>query len=493
MKASTKALNLVATSVFVLLTLMMIAWLAYVVRHVVVWGSAVRAMVLLGAILLAATAAWVAHRRGQWNLHLTFRARMGVVAAVLVLGLALRIVAATAVPVVVSSDPGAYVALGKQLAQHGEYDLSEANQRLLSLRPPGYPLLLAGGYWLSGGRGWAWYAVNIVAQTMLAAFGALLVMELAGSVAGMVAFGVLYLCPLNVVTVWWGYSEVPWGAFLFAGMWLLSRCRAVSGTRGGTVVALVAGLSLGFAALIRPPALLMVPLAVAFAARQRARWSWRQPALITAGVLLAVAPWTVRNWVVQGHRFVLISTDGGEVFYATNRMLGNPQWGGAYLPEGHRYLRSICPDEVERDRLGYRLGMQEIREAPALFLRSLPYRYGTLWSTHLAGLGWARLSTGEIRVLTALLLLSYWVIPVLVLFRWRRVWWLLRSNAIATLLAAVYVMYMVALIPFEVFEKNHYPLLLVPLILGIAALFPGETQREGLLATSGQHSGSCAS
>jgi len=324
----------------------------------------------------------------------------------------------------------------------------------------------------------AWYMTNISMSVMLATIGALLMAEMAGVIAGIIGFGILLLFPTNVVTVWWGCSEVPWGAFLLAGMWVLARCRRSQSSKRRLGFALLSGFFFGFAALIRPPGLLMWPLAALMCARDRRGWSWREPALVTLGFALAIGPWTLRNWVVQGHRFVLISTNGGEVFFATNRVQGNPQWGGDYLPEGHRFLRSICPDEVDRDRLGYVLGVREVLGDIRLFLRSLPYRYDSMWSTHLTALSWVQLSTDARKTLTALLLLSYWTVPALFLVNARQVWILAREQTAAALLAGVYVMYMTALIPFEVFERTHYPFFLFPLMLAVAALVRARLARS---------------
>lgn len=76
---------------------------------------------------------------------------------------------------------------------------------------------------------------------------------------------------------------------------------------------------------------------------------------LLAGLALAIAPWTIRNYVVHGGRFVLIATNGGPVFYSGNSMNGNPAEGGKYHGEAYARLSAWCPDEIDRSLPG-RLG-----------------------------------------------------------------------------------------------------------------------------------------
>jgi hypothetical protein len=119
---------------------------------------------------------------------------------------------------------------------------------------------------------------------------------------------------------------------------------------------IVPGLTLGALALVRPEYLaiglllaLLVILRERFAScppmtaqnpsdreenRQRARRSWRRALLVGAVVVLGIAvfvvPWTVRNAVAL-HRFVSVSTGGGQVLYAGTYLPsdGNPEKVGA--------------------------------------------------------------------------------------------------------------------------------------------------------------------
>jgi hypothetical protein len=82
--------------------------------------------------------------------------------------------------------------------------------------------------------------------------------------------------------------------------------------------------------------------------------------VLLGGMALVIFPWTLRNHEKLGH-WVMISDNGGDVFYRANNPLAN----GSYLPEGETPLPH---DEVERDRMGYRLGKQWIASHPRQFL-----------------------------------------------------------------------------------------------------------------------------
>jgi hypothetical protein len=112
---------------------------------------------------------------------------------------------------------------------------------------------------------------------------------------------------------------------------------------------LVPGLTLGALALVRPEYLavglllaLLILLHDRFASRG-ARGDWRgaliAAAVVVLGMFVVVAPWTVRNAVTL-HRFVTVSTGGGQVLYAGTYLPsdGNPEKVGAGVVAEHSEL-----------------------------------------------------------------------------------------------------------------------------------------------------------
>ena len=77
-------------------------------------------------------------------------------------------------------------------------------------------------------------------------------------------------------------------------------------------------------------------------------------------MLATVLPWTIHNYRSYG-RFILISTNGGSVFYTANNAHAN----ASYSEESQQALPK---DPIAADKEGYRLGKQWVRQHPAAFV-----------------------------------------------------------------------------------------------------------------------------
>jgi len=118
---------------------------------------------------------------------------------------------------------------------------------------------------------------------------------------------------------------------------------------------------MGFAALTQPGYLLFPSVLIGFELL-RARRLLKAAARVTVfsiAMLSIITPWTVRNYIVF-HRIVLISTNGGSVFYRANNSNANAQ----YEPESEA---SLPKDEFEADKLGYKMGEDWIVHNPKAF------------------------------------------------------------------------------------------------------------------------------
>ena len=114
---------------------------------------------------------------------------------------------------------------------------------------------------------------------------------------------------------------------------------------------LLPGALLGATSMVRPEYLgVALLLALIVFARTAGRRSLGQAAILLAGVVLVVAPWTLRNMVALD-RFVPISTGGGQVLFAGTYLPsdGDPEKVGAEVVERHPEL--FGPNAVERLRL----------------------------------------------------------------------------------------------------------------------------------------------
>lgn len=245
---------------------------------------------------------------------------------------------------------------------------------------PFYPFFLAGLYTLFG----AGSIGVLLAQCALDAASAVLLYAtalrlfgfvpalLAGAIASVYAVFLFYVALL---------LKAPLLLFLFnLAFYLLTRATQGRDPRWW----LAAGLSLGLAALTRGNALLFVPLLLFWIALdgetpQRRRLG--NAAAVSAGIVLALAPVSLRNYVVGGD-LVLLNSQGGQNFYIGN-FRGNDT--GAYrkppfLRASPRYEeedfkreaeqatgRAMTPSEVSR--YWWRRGLEEIRADPGHFLR----------------------------------------------------------------------------------------------------------------------------
>ncbi len=132
---------------------------------------------------------------------------------------------------------------------------------------------------------------------------------------------------------------------------------------------LLPGVLLGALALVRPEYLgVAVLLAlVVFARGLRTEWrrSFAQAAILLAGVVLVVAPWTIRNAVALD-RAVPISTGGGQVLFAGTYLPsdGDPEQVGAEVVVCHPGL--FDPADAQRLRLEQILARLAAQRYPEL-------------------------------------------------------------------------------------------------------------------------------
>lgn len=262
--------------------------------------------------------------------------RIGLVAliAVLLLGLGLRLGAAWdgRAPVY---DAKAYAAIAANLDRGEGFTVGANATQPSSNYSPGLPLFVVGVYKLSGG------VHERLARVVLALVGTLSVLfaYLIGRRparplpsrprSGEVGLGGVAPALLGALVV------AIYPALLEYGGMLMSEPLAATLLSGGVLAALWAwdggrwrwllpGALFGALALTRPEYLAIAGLVALVVFAREARGDWRRSliraAIFVLGLVVIVAPWTVRNAVALD-RFVPISTGGGQVLYA-----------GTYLP-----------------------------------------------------------------------------------------------------------------------------------------------------------------
>ena len=293
-------------------------------------------------------------------------------------------------------DPDAYRQIAENLVEHDVYSRAprSAPARPTAFRPPLYPLLLA----VVSRNG----HVTLESTTVLH-----------------VALGIATVLLTLFTAIRWGLGRGAWiaamcvacdpillnqstqimtetlAAFLAVGVLWTLTWRAPDKFWGN---ALLAGLVLGVAALCRPPFLVWAALIAAVLIWRGRGFGWRGPGralALVAGVAIALAPWTARNWYAFG-RPVPATTHGGyTLLLGNNRFfyehLRTQPWGKVWdarelqtwlaqqatMPRANQVGRRT---EIEEDRHLYGLAWQAIRRAPSAFGYACAVRLARLWS-----------------------------------------------------------------------------------------------------------------
>lgn len=311
-------------------------------------------------------------------------------------GLIVRLVFLTRVPVFLLHDSGGYHLPAWELANGFGFELWPR-------RTPGYPLFLAGVIKLFGED---LFAIALV-QHLIGIGIALLVWALArrlfGPVPALLAGLVVALEGTLLVSEHYVMPETLFTLVLLAAM--LSLVCGLD--RGGWPWFLAAGLGLGYAALVRPVGLVVLPifLLATLLGASNPGVVVRRVALVCVGTSLLIVPWVVRNWVVLGSpslattmsKSLLARTarhDRGFVYY-------NPARAAEYMGPRESSARQIIqtainqrlvPGEIyqrledrlriterEADSLVRGLALQVIAERPVYFVQgSLAFTWDLL-------------------------------------------------------------------------------------------------------------------
>jgi hypothetical protein len=309
------------------------------------------------------------------------RTGLALLALILLVGLALRIDYAREgrAPVF---DAVAYGEIAQSLDEGSGFTLGESATQPASNYSPGLPLLVAGLYKLSGGEHERFARIVLALIGSLSVlFAYLIARRLSSPLAGLVGAGAVAIYPALLEYQGMFMGE-PLAATLLSGA-ILSMLWARDQSGPWPARWVVPGVLLGALTLVRPE-YLSVTVLLALAAflvpsRRRAEnvqmadgigpsaGGLARVAIFLAGVVIAVAPWTVRNAIVLD-RFVPVSTGGGQVLFAGTYPPsdGDPERVGAEVVARHPGL--FEPQDVERLRLEQilaRLATQRYPDLPS--------------------------------------------------------------------------------------------------------------------------------
>lgn len=295
------------------------------------------------------------------------------------IGASLRLIWASLVPVIPFSDPAAYDAFARTLAEHGVFGWTPTEPH--AFWPPGTTFLHATVYSVFGPSYPAIVALNILISLGVIVATARVASRFFGSRVGDLAAWTIALWPTLILYVTVLASELPFVLLMTLSLDAWTNDRLSATTRG-----VVSGILLGAAALVRPLALAL-PFVFAIATILSAadyRTVTRRVALTFPVALVAmatvVAPWTLRNQKLFGET-VLVSTNGGITFWMGNA----PGTDGSYMP---------VPDELanvsdnEQEKILSSRAWKYIRDEPGAFAVRTMQKAAKLYSNESIGVGW---------------------------------------------------------------------------------------------------------
>ena len=379
-------------------------------------------------------------------------------AAILAVGFGLRAYRVVEPLPTPGDDAHTYYGLAKALYEEGSYGGPTFENP--SDWSPGAPLLYAASFYATGGAREG--TARIV--ELLLGLGAIVVVYLLGRrincrPAGLLAaFGVAVYPPF-IHSTGALYSEPPAIFLLPAAVLAFLWAADPLDTRPSRARWLVPGLLFGALALVRPEYLLVgVAFAVLALVRVGLQASWKpglaSAALLVAGLLLPIVPWTIHNQVALD-RTVPISTGGGKALYVGTFLPADGEYQRVKATLAKRYLHkeldphsraleAVDPTplfdrvadryrELPRDEALGKIGKQNFSK----FFGEDPVEYAAMtvrktWRMWSGGIGEAMESTAGRVVQVVVVVLALAGLGVLA---WRRRWW--ETIAMATPLALV--------------------------------------------------------
>jgi Dolichyl-phosphate-mannose-protein mannosyltransferase len=218
----------------------------------------------------------------------------------------------------------------------------------LIFHPPLYPYFIAVLQTLPGGLAAVQWAQVVLSALLVPAVGR----------AGAIAFGErIGLVTAAITAV---FPELVWFAphfwsetVMLCLLWWAFERLLESDASGRALPAAVGGVLLGLTALTRETVLYFTPLAALWLGWRSPRPGGRRRALLfVAAVALAVAPWTIRNWIVF-RTFIPVSTSSGLNLWQGNAALTREEVYEEY---------GAVDGRIDQYRYATRRGIQAILE-----------------------------------------------------------------------------------------------------------------------------------
>jgi 4-amino-4-deoxy-L-arabinose transferase-like glycosyltransferase len=276
----------------------------------------------------------------------------------LCLALVFRFLWITFVPTQLYADWKWYDDMAYNMSQVWRY---EDNGFPTAYWPIGYPLFLAVIYWMFGHNYFAAELINLMLSLGICLFGYLVAKRLTRPPIARLTLVIMALFPSQIF-----FTNVFASEILFTFLLILITHLLLKTEHGSPIyIPLVLGLLLGCLMLVKAVALLLPMVIIFFFVKSK-----RKPGLIFRDTIIMVAiafltlfPWLMRNKKTFG--VFTLATSGGINLYIGN----NPNSTGGWVwQKDHPFGAFIGPNEVENDKLGFKLATKYITENPLGFL-----------------------------------------------------------------------------------------------------------------------------
>jgi len=305
-------------------------------------------------------------------------------AGIAAVALLVRVACVLALPYVPSADFAVYHEAGRLMARAWTLGVvaDEGARSYRCFFPPGQIFSLGILYRLFNES-------VLAAQLLNAVYGALTVVavwhlcaSLFGRRVARVASILAALMPSAV------FGCVVIGAEVPSTFWLTAAVGFYLSARKGNrkAAAVLCGVCLGVAALIRPtivllPAVFAGAMLIGAADRRKAAWC---AFIVLLGGAAVVLPWTLRNHQVTGG-FILVSSNGGGNLYSAN----NDEAKGAYTASAWQYVFDSSPDDLTLQKTGFDMATDWIARNPVRFCVLAVKKFSLFWGTDKDMAWWA--------------------------------------------------------------------------------------------------------
>jgi 4-amino-4-deoxy-L-arabinose transferase-like glycosyltransferase len=274
------------------------------------------------------------------------------------------------------SDYGKYVKVAK-------YFMGEAPELRSYCRVmPGYPLFLAGIFSVFGE---SFLAVR-VAQALIGGGISFLIYAIANKVMNKrVAFVAVIISVFYPTLVFWSGALISEYLFTFSILCLiLFLLKFIDNFT--YKMAMGTGMLLGITLLIRPM-LVFWPIFIVLWVFLCRKYDFKEILnkcfVMCIFTIITLSPWIIRNYMVLGH-FVPFTTDGGYALYVSNHPTGD---GTSNLlnDEVIKFedrVDEMDLDPVESNNYYFNEFLNNIKNAPFLYLKLIPKKFIRLWSIY---------------------------------------------------------------------------------------------------------------